>query len=266
MRNKHTLDATIMAEDMPKVIASFENKGFRIASSEEVARTRIEFGKDNFMRYGRNALPGLNLDDCTKEGLIYLLNQEVRLTHNSPIIADPKKASRSFYDKKEFLLSSEELEIALKDSIKINEREIPTNRLGEDDLTNFIFGKSAQAYGDLLNQVGYESFQIALKRPQTEQPVAHHMELRTAEIYSVSCKPCFHAPWCRPRMIGVRDVQIGTSEKEIRMFAKQLRETRGLDLSMSKIQEILDFAGITPQNAGSNDPMFAIINYLSEIK
>ena len=52
------------------------------------------------------------------------------------------------------------LKKVLKDSIKVEEKEISTNTFGKDEITDYVFGTIAKDYGDFLREKGIETMRI----------------------------------------------------------------------------------------------------------
>ena len=121
-----------------------EANGYEIISLPQFAKLRIDQGKDSHVA---------NYGAYTREGFLYVPQKGIFLVRNSPIMANAKEATQCHRSGKEFYLTNEQVEEALKNSIKIkNSKAIPTNRFGENELTAYAFGDSAEAYGNFLKQ------------------------------------------------------------------------------------------------------------------
>ncbi|MAG79178.1 hypothetical protein CMI40_02270 [Candidatus Pacearchaeota archaeon] len=59
-------------------------------------------------------------------------------------------------DSRFYINNEEEVEKSLENSINVpyDQESIPTNRFGEEEITNFCFGKSAKDYGLFLKDAG----------------------------------------------------------------------------------------------------------------
>ena len=161
---------TIGAFDKAKEV--LEKEGYRIISLEEQAGLRVQGGADSSISRGGN---------WTKEGFIYVPTKGAFLTKVSPITANAKQATDCHRDWGEFYLDKGEVESALADSVKIEYLQIPTNRFADEALTNFAFGKNAEAYGEFLGENGIDSIQVHLAGSQNE-PFA-----RQAWLYWIDC-------------------------------------------------------------------------------
>jgi len=57
------------------------------------------------------------------------------LTKNSPIIDNAREATKCHRNGNEFYLNKEQVEEALENSVEIKNQNIPTNKLGENEIT-----------------------------------------------------------------------------------------------------------------------------------
>jgi hypothetical protein len=124
---------------------ALEESGYRLISLQENARLRIQEGKDAYVsQYG----------NWTREGFIYVPNKGKFFTKNSPIMENSKKATDCHRNGKEFYLTEEQVEVSLKDSLKLPNKDfsVPTNRFREEEITAYAFGDSAQDYGYFLGE------------------------------------------------------------------------------------------------------------------
>ncbi len=137
--------------------AELEKEGYHIISNPQNAQLRIAQGKDSFVSRNGNLL---------REGILYLPGKESRLVRNSPILNSAGKATQEHREKREFYVTWEEAEEFLKDSIGFPRKniEIPTKRLGDEELTIFAIGGGdsgkAGQYGDFLFDAGIEQLPI----------------------------------------------------------------------------------------------------------
>jgi len=134
-----------------KAVTELENKGYGIISLEENAKLRIKQGKNSFIS---------NTGNFVKEGVIYIPNKGRFITKNSPILENPKEATYSHKNEKDFYITDEQAEKALENSVKVPYhvctpiKGIPTKRFGEEEIINFCFGKTAKDYGLFLEDAG----------------------------------------------------------------------------------------------------------------
>lgn len=124
-----------------------EKEGYQIISFEQNARLRMQEGKDSYVSQNGN---------WVREGFLYIPHKGKFLTKTSPIMIYPIEDIRANKDGKGFYLTNEQAEVALRDSLKLSNKDfsIPTNRFGEDKIINYIFGNSAQEYGNFLKDAG----------------------------------------------------------------------------------------------------------------
>ena len=128
-----------------KAKQALEKDGYSIISLEQNARLRMQEGKDSFVSRNGN---------WTREAFLY--NPETNLwylTKKSPIMDFPVEATNAHRKGREYFLTNEQVQRALEDSVEVKDREIPTDRFGEDPLAVYAFGDSAQDYGLFLKDV-----------------------------------------------------------------------------------------------------------------
>ena len=148
--------------------AELEANDYKVISLEENARLRMQEGKDSYVSRNGN---------WTREGVLYLPDKRILLTKNSPIMDNPKEATDCHRQGKEFYLTPEQVEKALAESIEIKDRQIPTNRFGENELTVYAFGEVAKQYGEFLKEAGIEEMPVWLANVQ-DKPFARQMWFR----------------------------------------------------------------------------------------
>ena len=125
-----------------KAKQALEKDGYSIISLEQNARLRMQEGKS------RNG-------NWTREAFLY--NPETNLwylTKKSPIMDFPVEATNAHRKGREYFLTNEQVQRALENSVEVKDREIPTDRFGEDPLAVYAFGDSAQDYGLFLKDEG----------------------------------------------------------------------------------------------------------------
>jgi len=153
---KESLNQLMWKRLLMKRKKELESKGYRIISLEENALLRIQEGKDAFISRNGN---------YTKEGVIYLPSKEIYLTKNSPIMKNAKEATECHRNNNEFCLNDKQVSNAIKKGISVkfpkNENySIPTGRFGEDEITEFAFGKIAKDYGLFLKDAGIKEMPV----------------------------------------------------------------------------------------------------------
>ena len=132
-----------------------ESNGYKIISLEENARLRMQEGGDSFISKSGN---------WVKEDFIYTKDKGVYLTKNSPICENAKKATTCNDKCREFYLTDEQIEKSLANSLLLlrtaEKSQIPTNDFKNNEITNFIFGSSAEDYGNFLKENGIKDMPI----------------------------------------------------------------------------------------------------------
>ncbi|HLF53923.1 MAG TPA: hypothetical protein VI544_01975 [Candidatus Nanoarchaeia archaeon] len=149
-----------------------ESKGYRVISLEEQAGLIVREGATSSISQRGN---------WTREGFIYVPTKGIFLTRASSIMANAKEVTGPNRNSKWFHLNDEQVEKSLADSAKITNTQIPTNRLADEALTNFAFGRNAKAYGEFLEENGIDNLKVCLVHSQN-QPFARQAWLhRIAE-------------------------------------------------------------------------------------
>jgi len=139
--------------------AKLEKEGYRITSLEDSVNLMV------------NAPWGTGIDgEWVREGMLYIPNQGVYITKNSPVMDFPKEATQAHREGKDFYLTDAQVKKALEDSLKIGARSIliplKNERPEKDDvfygdtvinhfidnpITDFIFGKQAYSFKNFLS-------------------------------------------------------------------------------------------------------------------
>jgi hypothetical protein len=142
-----------------------EREGYQIISLEQNARLRMQEGKDSYVSQNGN---------WVKEGFLYVPKKGKFLTKISPITANAVEATKAHRSGNEFYLTEKQVEESLADSIKLKNIDfsIPTRRFGEDKFTAYIFGSSAQAYGDFLKGAGIQEMPVWMVDNIGDKPFA----------------------------------------------------------------------------------------------
>ena len=141
---------------------ALEDKGYKLISLHDNALLRIQQGKNHDISRNGN---------WVREGVLYVPNKGRFLTKNSPIMDNAKETTACHRKGEDFYLTEEQVEEALKDSIKLESKPIPTNRFKDDDITAFAFGDVAEDYGLFLKDAEIEVMPIWLADIQ-EKPFA----------------------------------------------------------------------------------------------
>jgi len=183
-----------------KAKQALEKDGYSIISLEQNARLRMQEGKDSFVSRNGN---------WTREAFLY--NPETNLwylTKKSPIMDFPVEATNAHRKGREYFLTNEQVQRALEDSVEVKDREIPTDRFGEDPLAVYAFGDSAQDYGlflkDVNKDVNIKEMPIWLPDSR-EKPFARQLWFRYLDDWSVLDGD--YMGLLSGRMRGVRDAE-----------------------------------------------------------
>ena len=132
---------------------ALSKEGYRIISLQENARLRMQEGaKAHVSKYG----------NWTKEGVLYLPKKGRFLTKNSPIMTNAQEATECHRNGRDFYLTDEQVQESLANSVELNEKEIPTKRFGENEVTVYAFGEDAEEYGQFLKEQGINEMPIWL--------------------------------------------------------------------------------------------------------
>lgn len=152
-----------------KAKVELEEAGYQIISLKQFADLRIAQGKESHVA---------NYGAYVKEGFLYVPQKGVFLVRNSPIMANAKEATECHRQNKDFYLTQEQVDEALKDSVQFkNSNSIPTKRFGEDEKTVFAFGDSAKAYGEFLKDARISEMPVYLANVE-KKPFARQAWLR----------------------------------------------------------------------------------------
>lgn len=90
----------------------------------------------------------------------------------------PKKATNAHRSGNEYVLTGEQVEQALSNSVKLLGKSIPTNRFKDNEITAFVFGDVAEDYGIwLANEAGIKEMPVYLANV-SDKPFARQMWFR----------------------------------------------------------------------------------------
>ncbi|MDP1695955.1 MAG: hypothetical protein Q8L29_03510 [archaeon] len=156
--------------------SALESKSYRIISAQEMAKLRIQEGVDSDISIKGNWI---------REGFLYVPNKGKFITKKSPTMVNAREATSSHRNGTELDLTSNQVEEALSDSIKILDDfkfYISTQRFADNDITNYLFGEDAEAYGQfLLKEAGIKLMPINIditnleNKPLTRQLWLHRL-------------------------------------------------------------------------------------------
>ncbi|MEK6897537.1 MAG: hypothetical protein AABW93_03335 [Nanoarchaeota archaeon] len=132
-------------------------KGYGVISLAENAQLRIQQEKDSYISRNGN---------WTREGILYIPNENPRLVRDSPILFSEVEAVLAHKNGNEFYPTKNQIEKSLADSIDFPAEsiEIPTDRFDSDALTVFAFGGEQQArdYGEFLRNAGINKMPVSV--------------------------------------------------------------------------------------------------------
>lgn len=153
-----------------KGLETLEKEGYNLISLQENAKLRKQQGKDSDISRNGN---------WVREGVLYLPQKGRFLVRHSPILYNAKEATDCHRKNQDFYLNGkeEQVEEALRDSVQIDRKDIPTKRFKDDPVTVFAFGDFAQEYGDFLKDAGIKEMPIWLTNMQ-DKPFARQVWFR----------------------------------------------------------------------------------------
>ena len=144
---------------------ALESQGYEIISLAQNAQLRMQQGAGS---------PVSRNGNWTREGVLYVPKKGAFLTRNSPIMQNAKEATQAHRKGRDYLLTDEQVEQSLQDSVQLSGNEIPTNRFGENEITNYAFGDQAEAYGKFLREAGIKEMPVYLANV-LDEPFARQM-------------------------------------------------------------------------------------------
>jgi len=174
-------DSILVRADFDEGLRTLKREGYRLISVEENAILRMQqscypvFFKDirggnrakrvrmfekykHLWDYSTKEIVCCEYGNFVSQGILYVPNKGIFLTNNSPVLDNPEKATQALKQRKEYYISSEQIEKGLADSVEILPigSKIPLKRFGEDPATVFLFGKHAKDYGEFLEKTTKE--------------------------------------------------------------------------------------------------------------
>jgi len=159
---RKTQPEIVHVEDMwiGRLNENLKSAGYKIASAKEVAEAQISI----IDRTGRHLHIPYIPPGFVKEGIIHSSRNVYHLTHISPLINNAREVDKIVSSRWDhhLYLNQEQLEQALVGSIELknHQNSIPTARFGEDEITNYLFGETAQKYGELIKEKGQAEMDI----------------------------------------------------------------------------------------------------------
>ena len=142
-----------------------QEKDYNLISLKENAQLRIQEGYNTFIsRNGNWVLPDV----------AYIPQRKPILTNISHITKNPKHAANAHRSGVEFYLTDEQVEECLTDFVELDEKLIPTNRFGDNKITQYAFCEHSQEYGRVLREYGIKEMPIWLVNTQ-DRPFARKL-------------------------------------------------------------------------------------------
>lgn len=133
--------------------AKLQKTGYRIIEPEQFAQLRIAKGANHSV-----SLNGA----YTSMGDVMVPQKGRYIIPVSFVMQNPTEATQAHRQSKEFYISNEDAEKALPLGVKVpyNQTSVPTDRFAEDEVTAFVFGKTAKAYGEFLKEAGIQAMPL----------------------------------------------------------------------------------------------------------
>ena len=200
--NQITIDVKPRGIESAYIVAPFdkgketlEKAEYRILSSEENARLRIQEGVKADVSQNGNWVR-----DCA----VYIRDKGIRLT-KVPLICENAEETINCHRKgKDYLLSDEQIERVLADSVELSGKSIPTNRFNDNAVTAYAFEDIAEQYGLFLKEAGINEMPIWLANLQDK---SFARQLWFCRLGYVSGSDLLCANWILHNDDGVRGVK-----------------------------------------------------------
>jgi len=211
-----------------------EAEGYRIISLPEMARLRVQEGKDSSISQSGN---------WVREGFIYVPGRKVCIARHSPILDNANDAVKCSRNGQFYPLSDEQVEKALSESVEIsyNQKPVPTKRFGDDEVTRFLFKEFAKEYGEFLKEAGVSEMPFYVvdqdyAQKQTK-PFAAQAWLGSVDDRSELDGDDYGGLDGSSRRRGVKDSAEGTAPKNPQVESYTLKQIREA-LKRAKLQGI----------------------------
>jgi len=199
---KGKLESAYLHAPFDKALKALKKEGYNLVSLEENARLRMQEGMNAHISQNGN---------WVREGVIYLPSGEAYLTKNSPILRNAKEATECTEKCHGLYLTKDQAESALANAVKFpkleemeSEYEIPTDKFGEDAVTDFAFGKIAKDYGKFLKENRINAMPIRLST-NTSKPLARQVLFSESSYGESSIWYCVGRLLCEGSTRGVRE-------------------------------------------------------------
>lgn len=143
-----------VAAPFDEAVKTLRLNGYGLISLMQLAQLR--------MQKGRNSIVSSEMN-YTREGALYIPKRGGFLVRESPIINFCEEATQADRAQNEFYLSAQcQIDQALLDSVILpkSKTDIPTRRLGENEIGVWAFKDQAKSYGEFLSDAGVLKFPV----------------------------------------------------------------------------------------------------------
>ncbi len=164
------LESAIVRAPFNKATSILKKRGYQQISLEQDAKLRM-LQESLYSKHG----------NLVREAVLYNLKEKPRMVRNPPTLYLSSEAVQPHKESSEFYLTDKQIEQARADSIELPEGEfwIPTNRLVDDEITNWMFGENNKNFGNFLRDKGIMGLPIwVLDKNYVMMNVSAHPEIK----------------------------------------------------------------------------------------
>jgi len=178
---------------------TLEKAGYELISGEINTGLRIQQGREAYVSQDGNFI---------NEGVLYVPERFGKkagawIPKKSLVMQFPTEATNAHRNGKEFYVSEDQTEEALKDAVKAHGKEVPTKRLADDEAMARVFGANTKDYGLFLNEAGIDSIRFYLSALE-DKPFANQLWLdRLGDGDGSGLIGCNWDLYCDSRVRGV---------------------------------------------------------------
>lgn len=175
---KGNIGVICLREPFDSALNKIKIMKYKPISLQDEASIRINEGIDSFMCQNNHRV---------SEAFVYMPDKKVYLSKYSPILEKPKDATDCHRKGIEFYLENGMLEYALRNSVEIKSKDIPTKEFDSYEETKFAFGPIARDYGLFLSENGVSHMPIWLcdcEQGNNAKPFARQAEIRSLKNHS----------------------------------------------------------------------------------
>jgi hypothetical protein len=175
-------EITIAKADLHGLMDHAVEKGYRVASAQEVIQKRIASGEYSGVcqTFGH-----------VSETFILVPGKGIFISRDSPILRNYAEAYQcAWRDEFDYPLNSAQVRKALRDSVKVVndprvrkkvrefKKTIPAERFGKDKITRFLFGEDAEEYA----KISPAGLTINMLSPLGDKPYARQASLTSVSV------------------------------------------------------------------------------------